>query len=146
NMFGFYFAIFSALTPPVAVGVLVGARIANAGFLATAFEAGRLGAMALLLPFIFVSFPSLLDPASLTLNGWVAILAFLAASILGAGALYGALSRTLTPNMRGLFFIAGPVMLLGYAATDWLVVGLIPSVALTGWLIFSRRRKALATA
>ncbi len=145
NMFGFYFAIFSALTPPVAVGVLVGARIAGAGFLATAFEAGRLGAMALLLPFVFVSFPSLLDPTSLTLNGWVAILAFLAASILGAGALYGALAQVLTPNTRGLFFTAGPMMLLSFAATDWLVIGLIPPVALTGWLIFSRRRRALAT-
>ena len=143
NMFGFYFAIFSALTPPVAVGVLVGARIAGAGFLATAFEAGRLGAMALLLPFVFVAFPSLLDPAALTLSGWIAIFSFLAASILGARALYGASSKALQPSERRLSLIAGPVMLLAYAASGWVLLGLAPVLTLAGGSILGLRRRTL---
>lgn len=143
NMFGFYFAIFSALTPPVAVGVLVGARIAGAGFLSTAFEAARIGAMALLLPFLFVAFPSLLDPATLTAQGWVAILCYLAATVLGAGALYGALSRPLDAAVRRLFLLAGPGALVAYAATGWTVIGMLPVVVLFGWGLRGLRRRGL---
>lgn len=145
NMFGFYFAIFSALTPPVAVGVLVGARIAEAGFLSTALAAARLGAMALLLPFLFVAFPSLLAPTALTLQGWVAILCFLGATILGAGALYGALSHPLETTTRRVFGIAGPGALVAYAATGWTLLGVLPAVVLIAWVVRGIRRRTPAS-
>lgn len=142
NMFGFYFAIFSALTPPVAVGVLVGARIAGAGFMSTAFESAKLGAMALLLPFLFVSFPGLLNPAQMDAGSVVAILCFLGASVLGAGAVFGALRTPLSTQTRLIFALTGPVALLAYAASGVLLIGLIPSLAFGIWLGLVLRQRA----
>ena len=66
HMFVFYFANLSAITPPVAVAALVGAKVADANFWQTSFIAVRLGLPGFLLPFIF-----LLEPQILGLTGHV---------------------------------------------------------------------------
>lgn len=146
NMFGFYFAIFSALTPPVAVGVLVGARIAGAGFLATALAAGKIGAMALLLPFLFVRFPTMLNPLDIDLHSAIAIGCFLTASVLGSGAIYGGLGRPLKTPIRVIFAFGGPIALLAYAATGILIFGLLPIAMVACWVGFAWRQSDHAAA
>ncbi len=59
HLFVFYFAMLSAITPPVAVAVAVGSRIANANFMQTGFQALRIGAPGFLIPFALVANPSL---------------------------------------------------------------------------------------
>jgi TRAP-type uncharacterized transport system fused permease subunit len=59
HLFVFYFAMLSAITPPVAVGVAVASRIANAGFLVSAKQAMRIGAAGFLIPFALVANDSL---------------------------------------------------------------------------------------
>jgi TRAP transporter 4TM/12TM fusion protein len=59
HLFVFYFAMLSAITPPVAVGVAVASRIANAGFLISAKQALRIGAAGFLIPFALVANNSL---------------------------------------------------------------------------------------
>lgn len=60
HMFIFYFAILSAITPPVAVAVAIGSRISGAGFMISSKQALRLGAVGFLMPFAFVANPELI--------------------------------------------------------------------------------------
>jgi TRAP transporter 4TM/12TM fusion protein len=60
HMFVLYFAVFSALTPPVAVASLIAARIAEAPYFATAMQAVKIGLPGFFLPFLFVARPELL--------------------------------------------------------------------------------------
>jgi TRAP transporter 4TM/12TM fusion protein len=60
HMFCFFYAILSAITPPVAMAAYGGAQLAGASFNQTAFIALRLGLIAFLVPFIFAYDPALL--------------------------------------------------------------------------------------
>jgi TRAP transporter 4TM/12TM fusion protein len=60
HLFIFYFAILSAITPPVCTGAYVAAGIAKADPVQTGFVALKLGIVVFLLPFAFVYEPSLL--------------------------------------------------------------------------------------
>jgi TRAP transporter 4TM/12TM fusion protein len=60
HLFIFYFAILSAITPPVCTGAYVAAGIAKADPMQTGFVALRLGIVVFLLPFAFVYEPALL--------------------------------------------------------------------------------------
>jgi len=60
HFFVFYFAILSALTPPVAIACLVAARVADGNFWRTAKKSLVLGAPLFVLPYIFVVNDSLL--------------------------------------------------------------------------------------
>jgi TRAP transporter 4TM/12TM fusion protein len=62
HMFLMYFAVMSAMTPPVAVAAYAAAAIAMANPLAIAATAVRLALVAFVMPFAFVYAPSLLDP------------------------------------------------------------------------------------
>lgn len=77
HMFIFYFAILSALTPPVCAGVYVAAGIAGGDWLKTAWISIRLGLITYILPFIFLTNISLLSLGTT----WQVIWAVLTASI-----------------------------------------------------------------
>jgi TRAP transporter 4TM/12TM fusion protein len=91
HMFAFYFAILSAITPPVALAVYAAAGLAKANLWESGWAAVRVGAAGFIVPFMFIY-----EPALLMLNGWdewqVSLLAFISATIgcitLAAG-LYG---------------------------------------------------------
>lgn len=65
HLFILYSAIFSELTPPVAICAYVGAQIAKADPTKTGIEAFKLGIGALVLPYAFVTNPSLILEGSL---------------------------------------------------------------------------------
>lgn len=60
HFFVFYFAILSALTPPVAIAVIVTTRIANANFWKVCSKAILIGLPLFILPYVFLVNPSLL--------------------------------------------------------------------------------------
>lgn len=60
HMFIFFFAVASAITPPVAVAAFAAASITKADPMATGFAAVRAGIVLFVLPFIFVAYPELL--------------------------------------------------------------------------------------
>jgi TRAP-type uncharacterized transport system fused permease subunit len=62
HMFLMYFAVMSAMTPPVAVAAYAAAAIAMANPLAIAATAVRLALVAFVMPFAFVYAPALLEP------------------------------------------------------------------------------------
>lgn len=60
HMFVFYFAMLSAITPPVAVSVAIGAQIAGANFMQSCKQALRIGAPGFVIPFAFVANDSII--------------------------------------------------------------------------------------
>jgi TRAP transporter 4TM/12TM fusion protein len=60
HMFAFYFAILSAITPPVALAVYAAAGIAKAELWASGWAAVRIAAPGFIVPFMFVYAPQLL--------------------------------------------------------------------------------------
>ncbi len=66
HLFVFYFAIISAITPPVAMAVYAAAGISGSNLWRTGLEAMRIGATGFIVPFMFVYGPSLLMIGSTT--------------------------------------------------------------------------------
>ena len=73
HMFIFYFAVASAITPPVALAAFAASTITKAEPMATGFSAVRSGIVMFAIPFVFAFYPemllidqALLDPASAT--------------------------------------------------------------------------------
>lgn len=60
HYFVFYFAMLSAITPPVAICVAIGSKIANVGFVPTAIQALRIGGPCFVLPYVFITNESLI--------------------------------------------------------------------------------------
>jgi len=60
NMFIFYFAVASAITPPVALAAFAAASITKAEPMATGFSAVRSGIVMFIIPFVFALYPELL--------------------------------------------------------------------------------------
>ena len=60
HMFVFYFAILSAITPPVAIAVYAACGISRSSVWATSYAAVKLGLTGYVIPFMFVFGPSLL--------------------------------------------------------------------------------------
>ena len=84
HMFAFYFAILSAITPPVALAVYAAAGLAKSSIWDTGWEAVRIAAPTYIVPFMFVYEPSLLaigDPltiATSSISACIGIMCFAA--------------------------------------------------------------------
>ena len=60
NMFIFYFAVASAITPPVALAAFAAATITKAEPMATGFAAVKVGIVMFVIPFVFAMYPEIL--------------------------------------------------------------------------------------
>ena len=60
HMFIFYFAVASAITPPVALAAFAASSITNAGPMGTAFSAVKSGIVMFIIPFVFALYPEIL--------------------------------------------------------------------------------------
>lgn len=80
HMFAYYYAVFAAVTPPIATAVIVASRLAGASFWRTAWASMRLMIAPLFLPFVFVFQPQLLDFPNVSMG---LILAIFASLLLG---------------------------------------------------------------
>jgi TRAP transporter 4TM/12TM fusion protein len=111
HLFLFYFAMLSLLTPPVCVAAYAAAAIAGASPMRTGFEAMRLGAVAYIVPFIFVYSPSLL-----LIGSWIevtlAVTTALAGTALLAIALSGFLFRPMGWLWRLVLAVAGVALIV----------------------------------
>jgi len=77
HFFIFYFGVFSLITPPVCVAAIAAAGIAKASPMTTGWEATKLGAVAFIVPFVFVYSPSLLAQGP----GWLIAINFVTALV-----------------------------------------------------------------
>ncbi len=113
HYFVFYFAVYSALSPPVAVAALAAAKLSGASFWDTGKESMKLASTTFIIPFAFVYRPQLLDFPNL---GWNVLPPFIEVLLIqwtSSIALYGYFRRLLTGVEQGLFLA---VTVLGYWA------------------------------
>lgn len=147
HFFGFYFAIFSAITPPVAVGVMAATRISGGSFYRTALEAGRMSVVSIALPFAFVVFPSLLAFPNIGIEGLVVSAALLVTALFWGASVYGVLGRTLSRGER-IVLLAVPLLCIAMLATASLVVAMatiIAGIVIAAWNIATLRRQRLVS-
>ena len=144
HMFAFYFAILSAITPPVALAVFAAAGLAKANMWASGFAAMRAAAPAYIVPFMFVY-----EPALLTVGGqWLTTLQAAATAVFGvvllAAGLFGYLLRPATHWQRALLVAAALLLIKPGWMTDLAGLGLTLVVAGAQWLGARREAPALS--
>lgn len=116
HMFAFYFAILSAITPPVALAVFAAAGLAKTDLWISGWEAVRVAAPAYIVPFMFVYEPSLL-----MIGDWTTIATSFASGVVGviclAAGLMGHLRRPCNWWERTLLVVAALLLIKpGYAS------------------------------
>jgi TRAP transporter 4TM/12TM fusion protein len=130
HLFVLYFAILSAITPPVALAVYAANGISRAGLWESSAAALRLGATGYIIPFMFVFGPSLLmfgTPLQISLTAATAIVGVVC---LAAG-LSGFLLTVATWWQRALLIGAALVLIRPGVATDAIGASLIAVVVVT---------------
>ena len=122
HFFIFYFAVMSAITPPVALAAYAGAAIAQSDPMRTSVESFRMGLAAFIVPFMFFSSPELLMQ-----GGAVAIAHVVAGALLGvyllSAAVQGWLAGPLNPALRVLLIGAAVAMIDSGYLTDAIGLG-----------------------
>ncbi|HET6468656.1 MAG TPA: DUF3394 domain-containing protein, partial [Geminicoccaceae bacterium] len=141
HMFVFYFAILSAITPPVAMAVYAANGISRAGLWDTSVTAVKLGLTGYIIPFMFVFGPSLL-----MIGSWGRIAGTVVTATIGITCLAAALNGFLTARLllweRAVLFAAALVLIKPGLITDAIGLGLLGVVLLVNLL--TRRRAAAA--
>lgn len=113
HFFVFYFACYSALSPPVAVAALAASMVSGASFFSTAVDAMKLMVTTFVIPFAFVYYPSLMGFPNLEWGVVVPIVTCLLLQWTVSVACYGHFYRDLLNWERWAFAV---VSLAGYAA------------------------------
>jgi TRAP transporter 4TM/12TM fusion protein len=132
HMFALYFAVLSAITPPVALAVFAAAGLAKADMWQAGGQAMRIGAAGFIVPFMFVY-----EPALLMIGPWTQVLpAVLSAGIgcvLLAAGLFGYLVRDCSAWQRVALVVAALLLIKPGWATDLAGLVLVSAVLLTQW-------------
>lgn len=124
NLFIFYFACLSAITPPVALAAFTASFLARSNPMSVAFTAVRLGFVAFIVPYMFVYAPSLLFQGS-PLTIATTIVTALAGVVFIGSALQGYfLGAQLPAASRVLFFAAAITLIIPGYLTDGIGAGL----------------------
>jgi TRAP-type uncharacterized transport system fused permease subunit len=143
HMFAFYFAILSAITPPVALAVYAAAGLAKADIWKAGWAAVRIGAAGFIVPFMFVY-----EPALLMIGDWPTILWRFVVSAVGviflAASLHGYLLRPMPHWQRGLAL--GTALLLVKPDLYSDIAGFALAGLLLGIQHFGQRQSELAAA
>ena len=137
HMFAFYFAILSAITPPVALAVYAANGISNAGLWDTGLAALKLGATGYIVPFMFVFGPSLLligEPGTVALT---AVTALIGVTCLASG-LGGYLVAPLALWQRAALVAAALTLIKPGLTTDAVGLALAAAVLAINWLVQRR--------
>ncbi|MBP0615797.1 TRAP transporter permease [Jiella mangrovi] len=109
HLFLMYFAVLSAMTPPVAVAAYAAAAISDANPIGIALSACKLSLAAFVLPFAFVYAPSILNPA-FELNTVVQITTVCLGTVFLAIGAEGFLRRRMRGHERVLMIAGGLLM------------------------------------
>ena len=142
HMFVFYYAILSAITPPVCVASFSGAAIAEANAMKTGWVSVKLGIVAFIIPFMFAYQSALmLQGDALTVGRAVVT------SIVGVLGLSGGMQGYFVSRCHfweRLLLIAGGLMLIDSGSmTDVIGVALMAGVGILQWI---RRKNTVVAA
>lgn len=145
HFFVFYFAVISAVTPPVGLAALAAAGIAKASYFDTAVRAFKLSIAGFVIPYLVVFNPVL----TFAPRGFLSAAGSLVSIPLGlfalASATYGFVFTRLSANQRILMLTAAGA-LIGYALTwhrvsAWMQAGLlVAGLVCLGWVMLAQFR------
>ena len=142
HMFAFYFAILSAITPPVALAVFAAAGLAKANMWEAGYEAVRLAAPVYIIPFMFVY-----EPALLAIGDPLLVIWRFFASCVGvacfAGALQGWFLRSTPAWQRAVLLAAALLLIKPGLVTDVMGFALL-ALVLAIQVVAGRRERAAA--
>ena len=163
HMFIFYFAIASAITPPVALAAFAAATITKAEPMSTGFSAVRSGIVMFTIPFVFAFYPELLlidqaliDPTSPSRaplpgyeNGvsWTALGWLLARLVLSLYLVASALAGFDAKRLMGVEIVLRIAIAVAVLARPELIhfTAIAAAFALICWHYFRARRSAAAS-
>jgi len=137
NMFVFYFALLSHITPPVCLAIFAAAQIAGSNIWETAFVGIKMSLVPYLLPFLIVLMPSLLLFGTYDIIIIDTVAAAVGLTFMISGIQGWALQR-LNLVKRALYLIAGS--LLVWPDLNIKSVGALLSVAIIVFGLVSRKR------
>lgn len=144
HFFVFYYAVLSAITPPVALAGYAAAAISGTDPLKTAVTSFKFGLSAFIVPFMFFYSPALLmDGTGLEILR-VAITAGVGIYLLAAAVQGWFLNGRVNPAQRAMLLAAALLMIAGGWMTDLLGVGI--GVLVFTWQITSMKCKLKAPA
>ncbi|MAF07073.1 MAG: hypothetical protein CL389_04365 [Acidiferrobacteraceae bacterium] len=129
HFFVFYFAVFSTLTPPVAVSVLAAAKLSGAKFSETAVDSMKIACTTFIIPFAFVFRPELMSFPDVTAVTLATAVLILLMQLTISAANYGYFLKDLVIVERILLWTAF-VSLFAYLAELgdlwlWLGIGIV---------------------
>ena len=127
HMFAFYFAILSAITPPVALAVYAAAGLAKSDLWKTGWAAMKTGAAGFLVPFMFVYEPALMMIGEWDWIAWRFIVSVIGVGLLAAG-LHGYLLRPMPYWQRAIAIAAAFFLVVPVLAADLIGFGLAMAV------------------
>lgn len=139
QMFLLYYAILSALTPPIAVAAIAASAIADEDPFKIALSAVRLAIVGFLLPFAFVWNPGILLELGPVANAFAVVGAF-AAALAVAASMEGMIKTQLRTMERAILPVAAIGAVSPYLAVSAACILLI--VALVGRQVFLTKEKS----
>jgi TRAP transporter 4TM/12TM fusion protein len=132
HMFALYFAVLSAITPPVALAVFAAAGIAKADLWKSGWAAVKIGAAGFIVPFMVIY-----EPALMMIGDWPSVIgAFFTAScgiLMFAAGLHGYLLTQARPWQRGLLVAGGLLLIDPGVVTDILGAAIALFVIVAQW-------------
>jgi TRAP transporter 4TM/12TM fusion protein len=134
HMFAFYFAILSAITPPVALAVFAAASLARTNMWDAGWAAMRVGAAGYIVPFMFVY-----EPALLMIGPWYVTVVALTSAVIGvialAASLHGYLIAALSMWQRAVLFVAALLLIAPELISSMVGLLLLAAVAINQGLL-----------
>ena len=143
HFFVFYFAVFSTLTPPVAVSALAAAKLSGGSFLGTAKDGMKLMLTTFIIPYGFIYHPELLSFPNVSWDVIPPVLLILVLQWTSSVVCYGFFIRDLTWNERW-GFLAVTAVGFSYLINDRfleLLGFLVLLLLMVGWTVTTRTRE-----
>ncbi|WP_071705926.1 TRAP transporter permease [Murdochiella vaginalis] len=142
NLFVFYFAIMSFITPPVAVAAYAAAGLADTSASKTGWQAFMLGMPGFIIPFVYVFNPALLIVDTSTIDTLYIVVLATFGVILTSIAVIGWFKGKLHPIIRLLIAISAILMFVSGTIYD--IIGVVMGVAIMGYLLVTRKKRVAA--
>ena len=142
HFFVFYFAVFSTLTPPVAVSVLAAAKLGEATFLSTAKDAIKIALTTFIIPFAFVFSPELMSFPDVTLETLIAVAEVIFVQVAVSVASYGFLFRSLNGVERAAYAVVALSGFLGFTFdTNFWYVAISLFIMISSYIFLAKKQK-----
>lgn len=123
HLFIFYFAVMSAITPPVALAAYAGSALAGSNPIRTSFESFKIGLAAFVVPYMFFYSPAMLLQGNAFEIFHISVTAIIGVYLLSC-AVQGWIFGLAGNAVRAVLIVAGLTMIAGGWLTDAIGLGL----------------------